>query len=289
MIVMNIIGGLGNQMFQYATGLSIARQLGTDLKLDVFDYKNYDLHRYQLGIFQIEPQYATRDDVSRMIFSFLDVPQRIYYRLTGGRRRPHGSYYHETVHPDAFFEIMDAKADDAYMYGYWQNEKHFIDISEDIFEAFTLRDPLSEKAFEWKSRIESNNSVSMHVRRGDYISNPDAAKVFSQCDETYYRSAVEHISQFMDDPHFFVFSDDLEWVEANFGWLTNKTPVEGVPEAYEEMALMSTCDHNIIANSSFSWWGAWLNQNPDKIVIAPKEWYKEKDGSKKVPQTWIRL
>ncbi|MEI6304723.1 MAG: alpha-1,2-fucosyltransferase [Candidatus Taylorbacteria bacterium] len=178
--------------------------------------------------------------------------------------------------------------------GYWQNEKYFKSIENNIKKEFTLINPLRSAAKKFAIEIGSLiNSISIHIRRGDYVSDQKTNKYHGTCGPEYYSKAIKYItSKIGSNIHVFVFSDDIEWVKQN---MPLKYPVTYVssPEIpdYEELILMSQCKHNIIANSTFSWWGAWLNENPDKIVIAPKRWTLkgEKNFKDICPPSWTRI
>jgi hypothetical protein len=142
-------------------------------------------------------------------------------------------------------------------------------------------------------QISRVNSVSLHVRRGDYVANLKVAAIHGLCSKEYYASAIKFISKKVERPHFFVFSDDINWVENNFKINYPCTYINQnfSNESYNDLRLMSLCQHNIIANSSFSWWGAWLNCNSEKIVIAPKKWFANSDKrcDDLIPEKWVRL
>ena len=137
------------------------------------------------------------------------------------------------------------------------------------------------------------NSVSIHVRRGDYLTNPVTFQTHGLCDIDYYKKAIDEILDLVDKPHFFIFSDDQSWAKSNiiFGAPTDYVMHNNSLKNYEDLRLMSYCRHHIIANSSFSWWGAWLGNNPEKIVIAPKKWFNDPkiDTTDLIPDTWLRL
>jgi hypothetical protein len=177
--------------------------------------------------------------------------------------------------------------------GYWQAEKYFSKIAEQIREDFSFKPTIGSKDAILIDQINKVNAVSLHVRRGDYVNNPATATTHGLCSLDYYRKAINYLAQRELQPHFFVFSDDINWVKSN---LEINFPCQYVDhnrgaESFNDMRLMSLCNHNIIANSSFSWWGAWLNQRVDKIVIAPNQWFA--DGKVNTmdlrPKSWICL
>ena len=177
-------------------------------------------------------------------------------------------------------------------HGYYQNERYFKDIENIIRKEFTLKNSLSESAEKIYSDIKNKpDSVSVHIRRGDYISDPSANANHGTCSVEYYENALSIIRKKVKSPTFFIFSDDISWVKENLK-IENAIYVSN-PEIkdYEELILMSKCKHNIIANSSFSWWGAWLNQNSNKIVIGPKQWLTHKTSNELdiLPAEWIQI
>jgi len=183
--------------------------------------------------------------------------------------------------------------DNIYLDGFWGNEKYFIDIREILLEEFQLFNPSDEVNMKLAEQIGTCNSVAVHIRRGDYVTNPITYKYHGLCSLDYYERAISEISKTTEDPHFFMFSDDPRWVKENIKtnypttYITHNTPAQG----HEDLNLMFKCKHNIIANSSFSWWGAWLNINPNKIVYAPSRWANNFSVNTRgfLPENWITL
>ncbi|MBC7981871.1 alpha-1,2-fucosyltransferase, partial [Candidatus Parcubacteria bacterium] len=171
-------------------------------------------------------------------------------------------------------------------HGNYHREKYFIEVKDQVLKQFTLKNPLSQTAQDVLKNIDTN-SVSIHIRRGDYVNNNH----HGSCDLGYYYKALHHIKSKISSPHFFIFSDDIQWAKDNMQ-IGEATFVSNgdIPEV-EELILMSMCSHNIIANSTFSWWAAYLNQNLHKIVIAPKQWTRKEtsDTLEILPKTWIQL
>ncbi len=289
MIISCIYGGLGNQMFQYAVGRAVALKTQQQLKLDISSFKNYTFRKYELGCFQIEEKFATPEEVS-----LLKYGNKLYRKMNKvffKSKKQIKTYYKEKYYnfDSAVIRIKNS----IYLFGYWQSEKYFIDFKSEILNDFSLKNPPTVETKEMKDIIDTKNSVSMHVRRGDYITSSVTNAYHGTCDLFYYQKAIEIIESRIQNIHYFIFSDDLEWVKKNMNFIKNKTFVE-LPKStpdYEEMFLMSKCKHNIIANSSFSWWGAWLNQNKDKIVIAPNQWFRDISINTKdlIPSSWIRI
>ena len=180
-----------------------------------------------------------------------------------------------------------------YLNGYWQSEKYFKNIRKTIIKDFQLRKPLIKKNKSWARKINTSNSIGIHVRRGDYITDQKTNKYHGICGINYYKKSINLIKNRIKNPIFFIFSDDYKWVKKKFSFLgnyaffinnnNNNPPID--------IKLMSLCKHNIIANSSFSWWGSWLNTNKDKIVIAPKEWFQDKKVKSQdiIPSNWTKI
>jgi hypothetical protein len=199
-----------------------------------------------------------------------------------------GRYYRERGF--AYDRRLTALRDGMSLAGYFQSEKYFSEHADTIRQDFSLKEPFSQKAYEYLQRIEAVPiSVAVHVRRGDYVSDPQTRIFHGNCSWEYYENAMRFMRERTGDAKFFFFSDEPEWLAAD--------QLDGVVVAglspHEDMCLMSRCRHQIIANSSFSWWGAWLNNAPAKIVIAPKQWFAnekmEQQTGDLIPPGWIRL
>jgi len=272
MIIIKLIGGLGNQMFQYAIGKHLAMINRTRLYLDISDYYLYPDRYYALDCFDVEAEIAT----AQLLADFKAYPhnlgsfQRLWrYHLLGERnviiQEPHFHFANDMLKP---YEA------NVHLSGYWQTEKYFSRISLRIRKDFRFAKPLSLRNDELAKQIANSESVSIHVRRGDYISNNITNQYHGVCDLGYFQTAIRFIVDKIRNPTFFVFSDDMDWVTSHLK-IEHKHYLVGHnqgTESYNDMRLMSLCKYNIIANSSFSWWGAWLNANEEKIVVAPKYW-----------------
>jgi len=292
MIMLNIIGGLGNQMFQYAAGKALALKIGQDLMVDIAEFSGYQLHHgFELNrLFNCNAEIASHKDVSNILgwqalkFAqrFLKKPQLKLFRRQSFVVEPH--YHH--------WPMLNEIKGNAYLLGYWQSEKYFADYSEEIRQAFTFKLSLSMENSKIADQILNVNAISLHVRRGDYVSDSKNSFI-GVCSLDYYQNAISYIKSIVDSPVFYIFSDDINWVKAH---IVLDSPAVFVShnqgaESYNDMRLMSMCKHHIIANSSFSWWGAWLNAHPEKIVIAPKKWFASDqfDTSDLLPSSWIRI
>jgi hypothetical protein len=289
MFIVQLMGGLGNQMFQYATGRALS--LRRDIPFAVYFDDPYIYAKRTLGldVFNLHYQPATFGQL--LSAKPKTKLMRRLYKWTGNN--PDKYLYKELkdfhYQPELFNCI-----DGCYVSGFWQSEKYFLDIADIIRKDFTFKTAPSGLNKNWLEKIENCNSVSIHIRRGDYISVAKTNTLHGTCDMNYYQQAVKTISEQVDKPVFFCFSDDIEWVKANIntGFDTHYIDNNNVPGSdHEDLRLMSHCKHHIIANSSFSWWGAWLNPNPDKVVITPKKWLNHVDIVVKdlIPDSWIKL
>lgn len=283
MIITKLIGGLGNQMFQYAAGRSLAHANNTQLKLDISGYNNQKgitPRSYMLDIFNIQSNYANKTEIYK--FRGNNILLRIF------KMNPY--IMEKQFYFDPKIHIVK---DNSYLDGYWHSEKYFKNIEQIIRQEFTYINKPDKTNKELIKQIDSCNSVSVHVRLGDYVEDEKTNQFHGVCRLDYYKAAITHEARQVKSPHFFVFSDDPGWCKAN---LHLKYPTTYVTnnhggKDYEDMRLMSECKHNIIANSSFSWWAAWLNQYPDKTVIAPKKWFNDKSINTRdlIPKSWIKI
>lgn len=286
MIIVNLKGGTGNQLFQYALGRHLAYKNNDTLKLDVggLDRANKvgDIYRpLQLDVFTIQKTVATDEEIKRLKYPFGLFSKAWRWFIF------HAFSDKNTL----FYPSVLKKTGDIYLDGYWQSPHYFDAIRGILLKELMLVQPLSPAAQATAQRITSTPSVSLHVRRGDYIKNPRVLKEFGVCSKEYYSKAIEQIATSTPNATYFIFSDDIEWVKANLAVGEHAVFVKDPTITdTEELMLMSMCSHNIIANSSFSWWGAWLNQHPDKIVVAPTPWFNTQmfDPSL-IPSSWIQL
>ena len=298
MIIVRLRGGLGNQLFQYAAGKALAEHHRTELALDLYTYSKHPYRKFELSKFNIDAREATRAEVHRFTGSNFVVrylnKRENYFRCPNVFAQPH---YH------SYEDFLSLPAD-LYLSGYWQSEKYFSSISSLIAKQFTSKEPLDTKNNSLQNKMRSENSVSLHVRRGDYSSTASYSSFFGLLSQEYYERAIAEISAVVDNPVFYFFSDDPEWCRKTFmGLKVEFTDHNKGEEAYKDMLLMSACRHNIIANSTFSWWGAWLNDHVGKKVIAPQQWFRMSYLTKKepvypsrfyntkdlIPDSWIQL
>ncbi len=285
MIIVKLQGGLGNQMFQYALGRNLSLIHNASLKIDYSYLKtpNQSGRVFQLDGFQIKTTEATEKEIK----SYTGTFQKILDRFRPSSRKKHIKESFERFNP----ELLERS--DGYFDGHWQNEKYFKDNEKIIRNDFILKNPLGTEAQKIAMKISSEESpVSLHIRRGDYVVIKKIADIHGTLPLSYYEKACGIIMEKAPDTHFFISSDDIAWAKENF---PKKYPATFVssPEikAHEELALMSLCKYNIIANSTFGWWGAWLNKNPDKIVIAPTKWFNRpaQTFAEILPETWLKI
>lgn len=276
-------------MFQYALGRAMSLKNNTELKLDISGFESYKLHKYSLDAFNIKKNIASKEEIDRFkkykpksermwfLYNMLFADSSKYFQEAGFNFNP---------------EVLKIGGD-AYIDGYWQTEKYFKNIESTIRADFSFVLPQSKKDVEILARIHECNSVSIHIRRADYVTDANANKAHGTCPIEYYNKAASIIAGKVADPHFFVFSDDHGWAKENIkiNYPTVYVNHNNSDTNYQDLRLMASCKHNIIANSSFSWWGAWLNENPNKIVITPQRWFADtnRDTSDLIPSTWTRI
>ena len=285
MIIVNIKGGLGNQMFQYALGRTLSLKNKDVLKLDISGLDHAkdvgDTHRpFVLDVFTIQNDIANEHEIRKIKY-----PYGIISKI--GRSIDFKILRHTHV---LFEEEILKKTGDLYLDGYWQSPRYFENNRDVLLKDFTLKEmPRTMETI--KNQMSECPSVSLHVRRGDYVTNPRVGREFGMCSIDYYREAIAYMQKHIDAPHFFVFSDDMAWAKQNLPLEEEHTFVEdSALRTVDDLVLMSACKHNIIANSTFSWWGAWLNTNPNKIVIAPKPWFDNSPyDSSLLPHSWIHI
>lgn len=276
MIIIQLKGGLGNQMFQYALYRALKKK-GKTVKIDdVTGFVNDKLREPVLQGYGIDYERATKDEVIALTDSKMDIFSRIRRKLTGRKT-------FRIDEESGRFDPNILELENAYLVGYWQSEKYFADeaVQNEIKEAFEKRpQELMNDTVSWTllQQIECCESVSLHVRRTDYV-DAEHIQIHNICSEKYYKNAIDKIRKEYPNAMFFIFTDDKEWCKKHFkGRCFSVVELEEGPKTdIAEMMLMSKCKHHIIANSSFSWWAAWLNDAPEKLVIAPSKWINHKD------------
>lgn len=286
------MGGLGNQLFEYALAKALAIKFNKDLIIDPrpilaeAPQRHYDLHLLNLE----------KEDFGS---PFLRWIVRWVASVRLGR-------YFKTVMPYAWSfkmvrdreqgfekELFNIKARNIVLQGYWQSYKYFEDIRPTLLKEFTFKTTPNKVNQNFLNLIESRQSVGVHIRRGDYVSNPLANQLHGLCSMDYYVQAIGIINKKVKDPHYFIFTDDPDWAEVHFIISENQNIIRhnlGVQD-FEDLRLLMHCKHFIIANSSFSWWGAWLGRDPNKVVISPSKWFNidETPIEDRIPESWIKV
>jgi Glycosyl transferase family 11 len=287
-VVMRLAGGLGNQLFQYAAGLALAESRRARLLLDLSLYRRDKLRTYALDAFAVEPSFVPRPWASLMG----TFDRRLVGRAMKTLMPVVGWHYvldrgqgcDATVFPPGGSLVLE---------GYWQSENYFAGVADRVRAAFRFRDPPDAANAACLDRIAAGPAVAAHVRRGDYASAPEITATYGLCGPDYYRAAADYLQQTVPNARYFVFSDDPDWAEQHLRWPGPSEVVRhnvGKRDA-DDLRLMAACDHFVIANSSFSWWGAWLANKPDKVVVAPKRWFAGAGHAEadRVPPEWVRL
>lgn len=291
MITVRLMGGLGNQLFQYAFGRQASQTLAVPLQLDLRWFESFapgtTPRVYELTRYPIRAQVAAPGSLPWVPTS---RPGILFWRVR--RSLPFGPRVYER-HQPGFSADAAVPRDNTLYIGYWQSERYFGGVATEIRAELTPSTPPTGQNAEYTSRIGESQAISLHVRRGDYVSSKQTNAAHGLTTLDYYRSAIRTVRERVSGGRFFVFSDDLDWCRENLALEPDTVFVEGNggANAFEDLRLMSLCRHHIVANSSFSWWGAWLNPSPDKLVIAPRQWFADPkmNATDLVPATWIRL
>lgn len=277
MIVSTITDGFGNQLFMYACGYAMARRHKGKLALDTTYLATSNLREYELGGLRVE--YDRMYSINKSLPYFLKVVLRkaihACMALVFKQYREKQAWHYDG-------ELLQTTGS-CRLRGYWQSEKYFKDYRNEILKMLS---PVYEPTASFKellSKIRNSSSISVHVRRGDYVA-------LGIClSDVYYKAAIRLMSEKVDTPEFYVFSDDMEYAKGLFEGVDNAeihfVKYEARNATIEDFLLMKSCLHNITANSSYSWWGAWANENKEKIVVCPKR--EPKDDF--YPEEWIKL
>lgn len=268
MIIINLTGGLGNQMFQYAAGRALSLKLKRSLKLHFTNALFNTQRKYELDVFNIQANQVTDANLKKIGAFKNTILNRLVYLIE--------QRFNVKLQKNVFTEKLGNGfdtgfsniVDNSYIQGYFANEKYFTDIEATLRKDLTFKNKLDNKNLHWAEIIRHVESVSLHVRRSDYITNKTGPKFIGL---NYYIDAIKKIEEKIKNPVFFVFSDDLSWTKQNLEFKHKAYFIDNNQgnDSYKDMLLMSVCKHNIIANSSFSWWGGWLNTNRNKIIIKP--------------------
>ena len=281
MLKIRINGGLGNQLFQYATAFALSKYIKTDMQVDISEAINYRVHPLRLTALNCSAKF---DKKSSLIDKILLHPYSIKFFSTFFTQ-----YYIESGLK--FDENLKNVANNKLLIGYFQSEMYFKSYRSELLKEFFPKKKFSNYQNSLAQKIQKRDSLSIHIRRGDYISNENANSVHGVCNKDYFDRALDHLKKqhkISSETNVFIFSDDIDWCKENLSFPYSMEFIRGDLDSPElDMWLMSYCSHNIISNSTFSWWGAWLNQNNEKIVIAPKEWFANGMECDIQPKHWI--
>ena len=286
-VIVRLLGGMGNQLFQYAMGRALADAKGVELVLDPrFITRKAHISGLAIELFNIRARFLDTSE-------YQDYPEWRWKLSRVLRKwiRPSFGFYHEVgfTFDEQLSSQIRGKRSDTMLSGFWQSHQYF-PVADVLRQDLSLRQAFNTAQQTYAVAMQACNSVALHVRRGDYLNNPKALAKHGVCSLEYYQQAVNEINARIDNPVFYVFSDDPEWVRQNIA-VDNAVFVsdEGFDQEIDLM-LIASCQHQIIANSSFSWWGAYLNPNSDKVVVAPTPWFDAdiSDADMSPPQ-WLKL
>jgi hypothetical protein len=285
-IVVRLMGGMGNQLFEFAAGRRLVSHHGSELMLDLgwFRHEGKSVvtpRSFQLGGFELAA-------------GLMELHPRVLAGWEGKRRSLFPRQRLEVIRQRDSDATLDQRVlsapDDVLLLGYWQSEKYFADVADVVRRELHFRDEPDERYVHIDEIAGDPSAVAVHVRRGDYVAHPETSAVHGALGRGYYRRALDLVAARVNDPQFLAFSDDPEWVERELASEFRLTVVTG-GDAHQELRLMSRCTHHVIANSSFSWWGAWLGEQNDSVVVAPARWFSDPlvDTSSVIPERWVRL
>lgn len=290
MIYVKISGGLGNQMFQFATAFAKAKSCDTKISIDLteinikdgkvdFTYRDFELE----SIFNISNYFVTKNKSNFIVGN--SIKDKII------RKFVNSSFL---IEKDLRYDkkIIDLSKN-SYLEGYFQSELYFKEFEKEIRNQFTFKAKKNKNTLKIVKDINNSKSIAIHIRRGDYISNKSINNIHGTCSLDYYLEALKHFD--LNNFQIYFFSDDIEWVKSNFLFLDQKKcnfiDWNSDKESWQDMYIMSKCENFIIANSSFSWWGAWLSTNKNKKIIAPKKWFndhlKNEQTKDLIPASWV--
>lgn len=282
--IVKFLGGLGNQMFQYAFFLSLEKCYGK-VKADLTGFGEYRLHHgFELAkVFGVAMEQATPFELRIYTSQQRDWLTRKLRRIYGTK----GAEYDEQEE-FAFDTGIYEDASPRHFWGYWQHHQYVQLVEDKLRKAFVFKEPLDKRNEDCVQTLAAHETVAVHVRRGDYLNHPSLGGI---CDLSYYQQGLQILEEKLDNPLYVFFSNDMTWCKDNLN-VKNAVYVDWNKgeQSYRDMQLMGCCNHYIIANSSFSWWGAWLNPNPNKLVVSPKKWVNdEADPAALIHPQWIRL
>lgn len=284
-VYVRLLGGLGNQLFQYGMGRTLADARNAELVLDPrFILRKGCISGLAIDEFAIRARYLTEAEATHF--------KEPVWKLSRALRRqinPWLGYYHETVH--SFDAAALAQSLDVMLSGFWQSERYFANHGPQLRTDLVLKRQMPSAAVKLATQMASSHSVAMHVRRGDYLTNPKALIKHGVTSAHYYQTALQLMIEKLGDVDLYVFSDDPDWVRTNIQYHKIIFVSDFGFSAEQDLWLISTCQHQIIANSSFSWWGAYLNDYDSKIIVAPQPWFDAKHMEQQdiIPADWNTL
>jgi hypothetical protein len=298
MIIFNISGGLGNQFFQYAFGRTLSLKHSVPLYLDFGSYDK-DINRLpKLGYFNTQYQACdgTKKNAYLKVYNALHPYLKKHYRKDAFVK--YKTYFTDKI--ELGYRPNLIKARRGYFDGYWGTQDYFIENADLLKKEFTLKERFKTNEFnDLVEEAKMTHSVALHIRRGDYVQNDKFSKIFNSLSLDYYKNAIDHVSGKDKNIKLFIFSDDIGWAKSNLSFLAeiDHVFIENQLNSMDflEFSLMCQCKHFIMANSTFSWWAAWLGQKSNSIVIAPKNWYSDPSYQKRfqtnnfIPKTWILI
>ena len=294
-IIVKLSGGMGNQMFQYATARHLAQLNEAALLLDLTGFETYKLHDFSLQHFALTAPIVPKWEIKSALGNSAALAALAFWRSPTLGMPVRGTKFHPVVQQGLGYDAaLLANRGCLHLDGYWQSPRYFDAIQEQIRADFHITTPPTSPNQEMAHRIADSHSVSLHVRRADYVNNPKTLGIHGTCSAAYYAAAVDAITAQAADLRFFIFSDDIPWARENLTFQGDKVFVDfnNASRNYEDLRLMSLCRHHITANSTFSWWGAWLG-NPGGITLTPARWFSEEAKGPPVtdlvPPGWTRV
>lgn len=290
MKIVKILGGLGNQMFQYALYIALKEHFPHEtVMIDTSCFNGYPLHNgYELdNVFLLDSDIATWKDIVKVAYPYPN------YRCwqVGKYILPKRKTMCMESKDFALDRSVLSQNGDRYFDGYWQHEEYFAFVREKVLKTFSFPQEVSEQNRDIVKIALAENSVSVYVRRRDYVNHPFFKGL---CGIDYYKRAIAYCQERVEPSLYCIFSNDIAWCSKELSSCVPSDKVVYIDwntgrDSYVDMQIMSLCKHNVIANSSFSWWGAWLNRNPRKVVVAPKRWMNIKMAKDPIPNEWIRI
>lgn len=300
MIISRLSGGLGNQMFQAAAGAALARRLKQSHLCDARPIQKDRCRNLGLNSFQFDAPILTSSSASNSNQSVVSLPPlkrsslSFVFWTIRNRSRVLYAREKELAYHDILNRFRSTERRSIYLHGCWQSEQYFSSYRDDIRKLFAFREKPSLENGQLLDRIGSSKSIAIHIRRGDYVTNPKNRAIYAACSLDYYQRATAYLIDRLghENVQAFLFSDDPDWVQDNLDIPIRKTVVRHNSDTpTEDLRLMSSCEHHILANSTFSWWGAWLAFHPNQLVVAPRVWYhgRPRVDDSIVPSTWVRM